>query len=82
MLPGSIAGKSFDRKIPRVCKRVGKHKVAIFGHSWGSALGVANLSAADVGRDLLWEGERKARVLDILRMGRWSPCYDNEKRSS
>jgi pimeloyl-ACP methyl ester carboxylesterase len=26
--------------VEAVCKRVGKYKVAIFGHSWGSALGV------------------------------------------
>jgi len=53
-----VAGKSFDRKIPKtsmtveqfiadlddlvtaVFKRLGKNKVTIFGHSWGSALGV------------------------------------------
>ena len=29
-----------DELVEAVCKRVGKNKVAIFGHSWGSALGV------------------------------------------
>lgn len=29
-----------DELVDAVCKRVGKKKVAIFGHSWGSALGV------------------------------------------
>ena len=29
-----------DELVETVRKRVGKHKVAIFGHSWGSALGV------------------------------------------
>jgi len=29
-----------DELIDAVCKRLGKAKVAIFGHSWGSALGV------------------------------------------
>jgi pimeloyl-ACP methyl ester carboxylesterase len=29
-----------DELVNAVCKRVGKNKVAIFGHSWGSALGV------------------------------------------
>ena len=29
-----------DELVEAVRKRVGKHKVAIFGHSWGSALGV------------------------------------------
>ncbi len=29
-----------DELVEAVCKRVGKTKVAIFGHSWGSALGV------------------------------------------
>jgi len=29
-----------DELVDAVCKRVGKAKVAIFGHSWGSALGV------------------------------------------
>jgi pimeloyl-ACP methyl ester carboxylesterase len=29
-----------DELVERVRARVGKHKVAIFGHSWGSALGV------------------------------------------
>ena len=29
-----------DELVEAVCKRVGKRKVAIFGHSWGSALGV------------------------------------------
>jgi pimeloyl-ACP methyl ester carboxylesterase len=29
-----------DELVDAVCKRVGQHKVAIFGHSWGSALGV------------------------------------------
>src|SRR6202521_1778280 len=29
-----------DELVEAVCKRVGKKKVAIFGHSWGSALGV------------------------------------------
>src|SRR6202051_62780 len=28
-----------DELVDAVCTRVGKHKVAIFGHSWGSALG-------------------------------------------
>jgi pimeloyl-ACP methyl ester carboxylesterase len=28
-----------DELVEAVCKRVGKNKVAIFGHSWGSALG-------------------------------------------
>jgi pimeloyl-ACP methyl ester carboxylesterase len=29
-----------DELVDAVCTRLGKHKVAIFGHSWGSALGV------------------------------------------
>ena len=29
-----------DELVEAVCKRIGKNKVAIFGHSWGSALGV------------------------------------------
>ena len=29
-----------DELVDAVCKRLGKHKVAIYGHSWGSALGV------------------------------------------
>ena len=29
-----------DELVEAVCKRVGKKRVAIFGHSWGSALGV------------------------------------------
>jgi pimeloyl-ACP methyl ester carboxylesterase len=29
-----------DELVDLVCKRTGKNKVAIFGHSWGSALGV------------------------------------------
>jgi pimeloyl-ACP methyl ester carboxylesterase len=29
-----------DELVDAVCRRVGKNKVAIFGHSWGSALGV------------------------------------------
>jgi pimeloyl-ACP methyl ester carboxylesterase len=29
-----------DELVDAVCKRVGKNEVAIFGHSWGSALGV------------------------------------------
>jgi len=29
-----------DELVEAVCKRVGRNKVAIFGHSWGSALGV------------------------------------------
>jgi pimeloyl-ACP methyl ester carboxylesterase len=29
-----------DELVDAVCKRVGQNKVAIFGHSWGSALGV------------------------------------------
>lgn len=29
-----------DELVEAVCKRFGKNKVAIFGHSWGSALGV------------------------------------------
>ncbi len=29
-----------DDLVDAVCKRLGKNKVAIFGHSWGSALGV------------------------------------------
>ena len=29
-----------DELVVEVCKRVGRKKVAIFGHSWGSALGV------------------------------------------
>ena len=29
-----------DELVDYVCKRVGQNKVAIFGHSWGSALGV------------------------------------------
>ena len=29
-----------DELVEAVCKRVGKKKIAIFGHSWGSALGV------------------------------------------
>jgi pimeloyl-ACP methyl ester carboxylesterase len=29
-----------DELVDAVCKRLGKNKVAIFGHSWGSALGV------------------------------------------
>jgi len=30
----------FDELVEAVCKRLGKNKVAILGHSWGSALGV------------------------------------------
>jgi pimeloyl-ACP methyl ester carboxylesterase len=29
-----------DELVDAVCKRLGKKRVAIFGHSWGSALGV------------------------------------------
>jgi pimeloyl-ACP methyl ester carboxylesterase len=29
-----------DELVEAVCKRVGKNKIAILGHSWGSALGV------------------------------------------
>lgn len=29
-----------DELVEAICKRLGKRKVAIFGHSWGSALGV------------------------------------------
>jgi pimeloyl-ACP methyl ester carboxylesterase len=29
-----------DELVEAVCKRIGKNKVVIFGHSWGSALGV------------------------------------------
>jgi pimeloyl-ACP methyl ester carboxylesterase len=29
-----------DELVDAVCKRVGKNKIVIFGHSWGSALGV------------------------------------------
>ena len=40
----SMTAKQFiadlDELVDAVCKRVGKNKVAIFGHSWGSALGV------------------------------------------
>ena len=34
------ADGDLDELVEAVCKRVGKNKVAIFGHSWGSALGV------------------------------------------
>jgi pimeloyl-ACP methyl ester carboxylesterase len=42
--PSSMTDERFiadlDELVDAVCKRLGKTKVAIFGHSWGSALGV------------------------------------------
>lgn len=42
--PSSMTVEQFvadlDELVDAVCRRVGKRKVAIFGHSWGSALGV------------------------------------------
>lgn len=41
--PSMTAGQfiaDLDELVEAVCRRLGKKKVAIFGHSWGSALGV------------------------------------------
>jgi pimeloyl-ACP methyl ester carboxylesterase len=42
--PSSMTVKQFlsdlDELVDAVCRRLAKHKVVLFGHSWGSALGV------------------------------------------
>jgi pimeloyl-ACP methyl ester carboxylesterase len=42
--PSSMTVEQFisdlDELVDAVCRRLGKPKVAVFGHSWGSALGV------------------------------------------
>jgi pimeloyl-ACP methyl ester carboxylesterase len=49
-----------DELVDAVCKRLAKTKVAIFGHSWGSALGVPTLRASLRRSRRTWAAGRSA----------------------